>query len=393
MPIRLKALPPEKALEFFRQKGFKIGFDHRDVWQAEHQAAFTVAKAMQMDLLRDIREQVDAAIELGLPFQEFRDTLKPKLVQRGWWGRSMMTDPKTGETKEVQLGSTRRLKFIYDTNLRTAHAEGQWARIQETKDTLPFLMYDHLSSAHERKEHAAWDGMVIPADDPWWQSHYPVKAPNCKCRVVQLGQRQLDRQGLTVGKAPVEQYVNHLNKRTGEVETTPIGVHPMFNYPPGGRRASLVKHLAERIEQVPPELKSTAVRSVTGEAFASWAAKPVGAFPMAILPAQYVKALGAKTDLVRLSAETMAKQLKVHPELALSEYSLIQDTLDRGRSIPDADQSMVFLLEDSGYVSVVKATASGKALFLTSFRRLSSREVKRNEEIKRLLRKATEGGN
>ena len=46
--LRLLSLPPEEAIAFFRRKGFRIGFDHRDVWQAEHQAAFTVAKAMQL---------------------------------------------------------------------------------------------------------------------------------------------------------------------------------------------------------------------------------------------------------------------------------------------------------------------------------------------------------
>jgi len=387
MRIRLKALPPEKAVDFFRQKGFKIGFDYRDVWQAEHQAAFTVAKAMQMDLLRDIREQIDAALELGLPFADFRETLMPNLVRRGWWGRAMMTDPKTGETKEVQLGSTRRLKVIYDTNLRTAHAEGQWDRIQASKEALPFLMYDHTPSVHERKEHAAWDGMVLPADDPWWQSHYPVKAWGCKCRVVQMSRRQVDRMGAKIGKAPQERYVDYLNKRSGETSRVPVGVDPAFHYSPGGRRASLVKHLAERIEQVSPELKSTAVRAVTGEAFAAWAANPVGAFPVAVLPQKYIEALGASTDVVRLSSETMLKQQRVHPELQASEYSLVQDTVDRGLGIHEAGGSMVFLLEEGGYVSVVKATASGKALFLTSFRRLSSDDAKRQREIQRLLRK------
>ena len=385
--IRLKALPPEKAVEFFRQKGFKIGFDYRDVWQTEHQAAFTVAKAMQMDLLRDIREQLDAALELGLPFANFRDALMPNLVRRGWWGRAMMTDPKTGEAKEVQLGSTRRLKVIYDTNLRTAHAEGQWDRIQASKEALPYLMYDHTPSAYERKEHAAWDGMVLPADDPWWQSHYPVKAWGCKCRVVQMSKRQVDRMGAKIGKAPQERYVDYLNKRSGETSRVPAGVDPAFHYPPGGRRASLVKHLAERIEQVPSELKSTAVRSVTSEAFTSWAANPVGAFPVAVLPQQYITMLGASTDVVRLSAETMIKQQRVHPELAASEYAFVQDTVDRGRGIYETDGSIVFLLEEDRYVSVVKATASGKALFLTSFRRLSSEDAKRQREIQRLLKK------
>lgn len=254
-------LPPSQAVEYFRQKGYQIGFDYRDVWQREHQAAFTVAKAMQMDLLMAIREQVDAAIELGTTLETFRQTLIPDLARRGWWGKSMMTDPVTGETQEVQLGSSRRLKVIYDTNLRTAHAEGQWERIQEGKATLPYLMYDHTPSAHERKEHAAWDGLVLPVDDSWWQSHYPVKAWGCKCRVVQLGQRQLDRLGAKVGTAPAERMATYTNKRTGETQQIPAGVDPAFYYPPGGRLASLGKHLADKVEQAPAALGSAVFKS------------------------------------------------------------------------------------------------------------------------------------
>lgn len=244
-------MAPAEAVKFFRQKGYRIGFDYRDVSQQEHQASFTVAKAMQIDLLQDIREQIDAALELGTTLQEFTANLQPNLVGRGWWGRAMMEDPLTGETREVQLGSPRRLKTIYDTNLRTAHAEGQWQRIQEAKAALPYLMYDHTPSAHERKEHAAWDGIVLPVDDPWVAAHYPVKAWGCKCRMIQLGQRQLDRMGLTVGPAPAEQLVTHTNKRTGEVQQIPAGVDPAFHYPPGGRLASLGQHLADRVERAP----------------------------------------------------------------------------------------------------------------------------------------------
>lgn len=383
----MRALPPEKAVEFFRQKGYKIGFDHRDVWQAEHQAAFTVAKAMQLDLLREIREQVDAAIELGIPFEEFRDTLKPKLLQRGWWGRATMTDPLTGESKEVRLGSTRRLKVIYDTNLRQAHAEGQWARIQEAKESLPFLMYDHTPSAHERKEHAAWDGLVLRADDSWWQSHYPVRAWGCKCRVIQLGQRQLDRMGAKVGTAPVEQHRDYVNKRTGETQRIPLGVDPEFAYPPGSRRENLVGFLGERLERLQDDLRPPAARMLARDAFAAWAEKPVGNWPIGVLPAAHVATLGIQTDVVRLSADTMAKQLREHPEILAEEYRHVQDALDRGMPIRESDKALLFLLEDAGYVTVVKATQSGRAAFMTSFRRLSSEEAKREREIQRLLKK------
>ena len=44
--FEFKKFPPADAIEYFRQKGYAIGFSWEDVWQEEHQAAVTVAKAM-----------------------------------------------------------------------------------------------------------------------------------------------------------------------------------------------------------------------------------------------------------------------------------------------------------------------------------------------------------
>ncbi|MDR2186998.1 MAG: hypothetical protein LBE62_02975 [Azonexus sp.] len=258
-------LTPEAAVDFFRQKGFKIGFDHRDVWQAEHQASFTVAKAMQLDLLRDIRAAVDDAIANGTTFEDFQKNLKPLLVKRGWWGKKEMADPLTGEVKAVQLGSPRRLKVIYDTNLRTAHAEGQWQRIQASKAALPFLMYSHTPSKWERPEHAAWDGLILPVDDPWWQTHLPVKAWGCKCRVIPLTEAQAAKQG-GPHQAPASEMREYVNKRTGEKQMIPAGIDPAFHYPPGGRRENLDKMLSDKIAALPLDLRQAAERqSPSGE--------------------------------------------------------------------------------------------------------------------------------
>lgn len=387
MPLELKPLPPKEAIEFFRQKGYQIGFDHRDVWQQEHQAAFTVAKAMNLDILKDVRAAVDDALANGTAFADFRKNLKPILVEKGWWGKTDMLDPLTNELKQVQLGSTRRLKLIYDTNLRTSHSEGQWQRIQETKDTFPYLKYVHGNSAHPRVQHLGWNGLVLPADDPFWLAHYPVKAFRCHCFVYQLSKGMMARDGLQVGKSPVVPTFTYINQRTGQVQQIPAGVDPAFHYPPGGRRAALNNFLAEKVDSTPPMLAPAAVKNlVSGDAFRNFYAKPAGMFPIAVIGAEDAKLLGTGTQTVRLSDETMLKQQDVHPELDVREYENVQQAIEYGQRIQDAG-SIVYLWQDGGYVTVVKTTKSGKALYMTSFRRLSSNQVKRDEEIKRLLRK------
>lgn len=252
--IRFQALPPGEAIQFFEQKGYQIGFSWEDVWQSEHQAAFTVAKVMQLDILRDIRSGIDSALKDGTTFETFRKNLEPLLMQKGWWGKAEMIDPLTGESSIVQLGSTRRLRTIFDTNLRTAHSEGQWERIQTAKERFPFLRYDANNSEHPRMQHSAWDNLVLRADDPFWKAHYPVKAWGCKCKVTQFSQKMLDSRSLKVGKAPDVPEYTYTNKRTGEIQKIPLGVDPGFNYPPGSRLDNLPRFTTDKIIQAPADI-------------------------------------------------------------------------------------------------------------------------------------------
>lgn len=240
-------LAPEKALRFFRSKGYITSFAWQDVWQREHDAAFTVAKMMDADLLRDVRMALDKAIAEGRTFQQFRDEIEGRLAQAGWWGVKEMRDPATGETKLVELGTPRRLQTIFQVNMQTAYAAGHWQQIQDTKDSAPYLMYDAVDDGRTRPEHAAWDGTILPADDPWWQDHMPPNGWNCRCSVIQLSAAQVKEMGKTVSeKPPAGGSYRYTNPRTGEVSQVPQGVDPGWAYNPGASRA---EQLRQQLDQ------------------------------------------------------------------------------------------------------------------------------------------------
>ncbi|MCL2139358.1 MAG: phage head morphogenesis protein [Treponema sp.] len=186
-----------------------------------------------------------------------------------------MIDPLTGKTVNAQLGSDRRLRTIYDTNIRSAYQEGRWERAQEST-AHPYLMYRVGPSKSHRKEHLAWDGLVLPKDDPWWDSHYPPNGWGCKCwtMAVSEGRKQkLKETGISVPpsvdgepgytvkvktQAPKITYKYFVNERKGTVEPVPIGIDPAFNWNVG-KAGRDVEALERKIEEARSMLQSEPV--------------------------------------------------------------------------------------------------------------------------------------
>ncbi|WP_321392812.1 PBECR2 nuclease fold domain-containing protein [Emcibacter sp.] len=233
MAVSFEPLPPKEAIEFFKKKGLKETFAWQDIWEEEHARAFTVAKSTGHNILGDVFTAMKSAQEEGKTFDMFRKELEPTLIKKGWWGRKRMVDPADGQSKVVQLGSRRRLKTIYDTNLRSSRAVGQWERIERNKERRPYLSYRTVKGGHYRPEHRQWHGVTLPIDDPWWNTHYPQNGWGCRCYPVQMSQRDMDRLGIKVSKRPVTKTRPWTNRRTGQTIAVPEGIDPGFAYHPG----------------------------------------------------------------------------------------------------------------------------------------------------------------
>ncbi|MGR3468433.1 MAG: phage head morphogenesis protein, partial [Shimia sp.] len=176
--------PPEVS-RYFRNKGLKPSFSWMDVEPEEHAPAFAVAKAARLDVLEAIKGELQTAIDNGLPYRDFAKSLRPRLQELGWWGMKREIDPLTNTERTVRLGTPRRLKVIYRANLRSARAAGQWERIQRTKEAMPYLSYELGPSIQHRPTHEARQGMILPVDDPTWNTWFPPNGWNCKCWVRQ----------------------------------------------------------------------------------------------------------------------------------------------------------------------------------------------------------------
>lgn len=190
-------LPPERAVEYFRSKGYELSWNWHDLDGLAHARAFTVAKAMRLEILHDIRQAVDRALVEGQTLAQFRRDLEPRLKARGWWGRQIIVDSQ-GNAQRVELGSPWRLKTIYQTNMQTAFMAGRYQEFVANAARRPYWQYIAVMDDKTRPSHRSLHQAVFRWDDPFWKSFYPPNGFNCRCRVRALSERDLQRFGLKV---------------------------------------------------------------------------------------------------------------------------------------------------------------------------------------------------
>lgn len=247
------AMTPELAFDFFKTKGLQPTFSYADMVREEHDLAFTVAKMLDLDLLKTTKDAVDNAIASGQSLGEFRRDLGRILKSAGWWGTDVLQDPVTGELVEAQLGSAHRLNTIYRSNLQSGYSVGKWQRIQENAAAAPWLMYDAVDDTRTRDAHARLDNTILPVSDPFWRRFMPPNGYGCRCGVIQLRDSDLDRLGLTPNRRrPEVKLRDWKNPRTGQIERIPVATDPGWDHNPGLERFGSIKKLArEKIRQLP----------------------------------------------------------------------------------------------------------------------------------------------
>lgn len=408
-------LPPDKAIEYFQSKGYAVGFKWQDVWAEAHTKAFTVAGVMKLDVLQDIRGALDKALREGGTLAEFQKELRPLLERKGWLGKGYRVNADTGEIEGKRL-APRRLRTIFETNMQSAYMAGRFATQLENAAERPFLQYVAVMDHRTRPAHRVLHGRVLRYDDPFWRTFYPPNGYRCRCRVRARSQADVDSQSLPVASSEgrlseVDQVIN----RDGEIRPTvayrdPImgknfTTDPGFGFNPGraafqpeldkyamGTARQYVKGeltgpgferwyrqteaaVAEARRQA-PELGNEALRAALQPRLVHGQR-----YPVAILNAADRAALGVETQTVWLSDDTLVKQLvnRERQAIGLADYWRVQDVIEQAQLvIRDGDQSLVFVRQqDRLYHAVIKATRSGKALFLTSFRESNVAAAKR----------------
>ena len=151
---------------------------------------------------RIINRAVDAAVPHEVP-----ETLRYALENNGFIfsglktfhalrevGLSMLDDQGNVKPFDDFRKDVQQINKNYNVNWLNAeykHALGsslmavKWNDLKQDTDRY-FLQYRTAQDSRVRPDHAALDGITLPADDPFWSKYYPPNGWGCRCQAVQV---------------------------------------------------------------------------------------------------------------------------------------------------------------------------------------------------------------
>ena len=350
------SLPFPEQIAFFRQKALTPTRAWTDVWRDAHDSSFMVAGAANADLLQDFHDAIDQVVSEGKTLRDFGKDFDRIVEQYGW---------------DYKGGRDWRVRTIYQTNLRQSYNAGREVQMAdpEVRRARPYGLYRHGDSRVPRPLHLSWDGLVLPLDDPWWDTHSPQNGWGCTCKKFSLGPRDLEKRGLKVAdQAPDNGVRDWVDKATGEVHQVPNGIDPGFDYRPGATRVDrLRQQLVTGTARLDPELARSVLADLERIPAAPMPPEvpPLGLVDGQILRQGEVDAIANAAGLEPVQAEALADYLgngRKSINRALAGLSPMQrmDELTFAR-YTDALDSAIERLPRSEYSQVVRIMGGNPA--------------------------------
>jgi SPP1 gp7 family putative phage head morphogenesis protein len=204
-------------LSAFSEKAFKDAVGQfikknvvsRAVWdklRAEiKRRSFTVAGIESQVMRQKIFQSLAQQIEKGADLREFKKTMIADLKAAGL----IKSIPKKG------VLSASHVDTVFRTNVLNSYNYGRYKHASQPKVIKAFPVWEIVSviDGRERSAHAAANGKMLLATDPFWKRAYPPFGFNCRCRIRSRSAKYLSQvvSGSTITGLPDSGFTSGYN--------------------------------------------------------------------------------------------------------------------------------------------------------------------------------------
>jgi len=180
-------LPNEAAAAAIRAKPAILAETYRKLLPELRGRAFTVTGITRADALQRIRDRI-ADLPLGEDWKTIRKEIAAEMTP-------YFVDPAAEpEIRSKQEDAAyRRAELLIRHHGFQAYQSGMYDMMDRQRDALPYWQYVTVGDDNVRDEHRALDGIIMPADSPFWRDHFPPWDWGCRCQAVPLDRETVDR--------------------------------------------------------------------------------------------------------------------------------------------------------------------------------------------------------
>ncbi len=164
--------------------------------------AFVITGVEAANVAQTVRDRI-AELPAGGDWDKIKkeivNDISPHLVDPG---------ADAGEQARQLAASERRAELLLRVHGFQAYQAAQYNVMEAQRDVLPYWQYLTMGDDRVRPAHAALNNVVLPANHPFWQDHYPPWDFGCRCQVVALSESDYkDIQAADAGKPPEQRDV------------------------------------------------------------------------------------------------------------------------------------------------------------------------------------------
>lgn len=420
-------LAPEKAIEWLKTKQVTAE-NYRNLTDSEIAKVYTIARMTDLDMLNDIKQSMIKAASDGQSYADWHKDILQHLQNKGWLHHNghdgkVIIDPTSGEV----FGAPRRLENIYRTNMQTAYSAGQYQGYMANIDSRPYWMYDAVGDHRTRPAHAAMDGLVYRYDDPFWATFYPPNGYRCRCSVIALSERDMQRDGKVLSQSGEHNLVEThkvYNKKgdsyptiaykapDGSLHTTDRGFGynaGRMNYRPnldqydrglahefakaemgGAEFKAVFKQLSEEFYEVKGRLKIDGKPDNAEKIDIRNKLSRQVKFAAGVLNKEVQQRTGLKRATVWLSDDTLIKQVDSREGQGFAEdyYAFLPEFLANPDHIIRDGRELIFTTQhNQEYLwAVLKYIDDVEEVYLQSYRISNEKEIRKLMEKKEVLK-------
>jgi len=138
--------------------------------------AFTISGIEAFDVLQGVRDEI-----AKLPAGGDWNAIKKEIIAR--------ISPWFDEDE-----AARRAHLLLSHHGFAAYSVARTRALDSMRDVFPYRQYIATGDMKTRPSHAALDGIILPADHPFWQKHTPPWEWNCRCQVIGLTAEDADEE-------------------------------------------------------------------------------------------------------------------------------------------------------------------------------------------------------